>query len=279
MKKKKNGLKIFLIVLCCIDIIASYLTIVAFVENQQIKQLVNDFKSQATQCEYSAQYDMNFCKVVTQKKDITPTFSYDPYGNLTIGSRGDLLVSLQGAVSPLINWFLDFYIGGHAAIIDGAPLDETDKPNEQGGVGSLIEITGLEPKLEDNVIQYGYNDWLIDTFLRNHFIALKVIAKIKQRIKAMQKAESMLGEPYNYTFVFNTKKTHYCSDILSKVYAVVDKDLNEDGFVTTVQDIITSQDTSIFLYKEINQTIKDENDRILGTNNVYYLDDGNDYSF
>ena len=87
------------------------------------------------------------------------------------------------------------------------------------------------------------------------------------------------GDPYNYTFVFNTKNAHYCTDILSKAYAVVDKDLNEDHFITTAQDIIISEDTFIFVYKEENKTIVDENQKLLGTHNVYYLDDGNEYDF
>lgn len=124
-----------------------------------------------------------------------------------------------------------------------------------------------------------HNDWLFDNSLRANFVALKVKATKEEREKAMQRAEDMLGDPYNYTFVFNTKNAHYCTDILSKAYAVVDKDLNEDHFITTAQDIIISEDTFIFVYKEENKTIVDENQKLLGTHNVYYLDDGNEYDF
>lgn len=281
MKKKfdKTGLKIFLIVICCLYLTASYFTIDAAIENHHIQQLITDFKKGAiSPCQYSQTYDMNFCKVESNQKDITPTFSIHPNTDeIFIGSRGDLLVSLKAAVTPLINWFMDFYAGGHAALIDGADLNDNQTGTNR--IGTLIEITGLNERKEDNDVQIGYNDWLFDNSLRANFVALKVKATKEEREKAMQRAEDMLGDPYNYTFVFNTKNAHYCTDILSKAYAVVDKDLNEDHFITTAQDIIISEDTFIFVYKEENKTIVDENQKLLGTHNVYYLDDSNEYDF
>ena len=279
MKKKygKTGLKIFLIVICCLYLTATYFTIDAAVENHQIQVLIKDFKKHAVYpCQYSKTYDMNFCKVSNGTTDITPSFSIHPYTNeIFIGSRGDLLVALKSAVSPWVNWFMDFYAGGHAALIDGADLNDPQEGTSR--IGTLIEITGLNERKED--VQIGYNDWLFDNYLRTQFVALKVKATKQEREKATKKAEDMLGDPYNYTFVLNTKNAHYCTDILSKAYAVVDKDLNEDTFITTAQDIIISKDTYIFIYKEENKTIKDENNKLRGTHTVYYLDDGNEYDF
>ena len=77
MKKKygKTGLKIFLIVICCLYLTATYFTIDAAVENHQIQVLIKDFKKHAVYpCQYSKTYDMNFCKVSNGTTDITPSF-------------------------------------------------------------------------------------------------------------------------------------------------------------------------------------------------------------
>lgn len=267
-KSKKTGLKITLIILCLLYLTLGFFSIDAHFENKEIKQMIQLFLNQPVTCTYSLRYDMNFCKIENKNYDVTPSFFKSNIDKqFYIGNKGDILISLESETKPPLKQILTFYAGGHAALVDDN--------------GLLVEITGLNERSELNVVQNSYNYWLLDAktmkesfILRDSFLALKVkTASLNQRNIAMQTAASYLGQRYNYTFVLNTKKTHYCTDIVSKVYQKVGINLNKDGFITTTQDIVISKNTQIFLYKEINKKYSQ------GTHNIYYLDDGIEYNF
>lgn len=267
-KSKKTGLKITLIILCLLYLTLGFFSLEACFENKEIQQMIQLFINQPSSCTYSLQYDMNFCKIENKEYDITPSFFKSTLDKqFYIGNHGDILISLESETKPPLKQILTFYAGGHAALVDEN--------------GLLIEITGLNSSPELNVVQNSYNYWLLDAktmkesfILRDSFLALKVTkASLNKRNIAMQTATSYIGQRYNYTFLFNTKKTHYCTDIVSKAYQNVDINLNKDGFITTTQDLVLSQDTQIFLYKEINKKHSQ------GTHNIYYLDDGIEYDF
>jgi len=267
-KSKKTGLKITLIILCLLYLTLGFFSLEACLENKEIQQMIQLFINQPSSCTYSLQYDMNFCKIENKEYDITPSFFKSTLDKqFYIGNRGDILISLESETKPPLKQILTFYAGGHAALVDEN--------------GLLVEITGLNSSPELNVGQNSYNYWLLDAktmkesfILRDSFLALKVTkASLNKRNIAMQTATSYIGQRYNYTFLFNTKKTHYCTDIVSKAYQNVDINLNKDGFITTTQDLVLSQATQIFLYKEINKKHSQ------GTHNIYYLDDGIEYDF
>ena len=83
------------------------------------------------------------------------------------------------------------------------------------------------------------------------------------------------------------RRKYYCTDFVSRVYeeayysAVLGDDnyrstgyakkLNDDGFITSVNDLILSNDTYIHFYVEINEEIYDGNKTIV--QNIYYLED------
>ena len=246
-----------------------FFTFSAVYENNQIEKLVSEFISDGERLGFSKTYNAWFYKVKKDYKDITPSFTYveekdRPYFfkdyPYVCGSTGDILTSLHSPLdSKILRDFVEFYFGGHAAIVNGY---------------NVIETTGLNEDMSTNVVIRGDNDWLYPyNTKRAEFIALKVKnASETDRIKAYENAESKLGEPYNYSFIFNTKKSHYCTDLVSKSYYQVSEeyDLNEDEIAVTVQDLIVSSNTYIFLYK---------NQNLDGTYNIYYLDDGIEYDF
>ena len=65
---------------------------------------------------------------------------------------------------------------------------------------------------------------------------------------------ALVGEPYNYTFFFNTKNASYCTDIIGKAYSEIDVNLNKDKLTTSVYDLLISDETyiSYYSYKDNN---------------------------
>ena len=78
---------------------------------------------------------------------------------------------------------------------------------------------------------------------------------------------------YNFTFFLDMKYKFYCTDLVSRAYqsVMVDEEdqrdyaraLNDDKFITSVNDIILSKETYMIFYVEI----------VDGITNIYYLED------
>src|SRR5690606_34953870 len=82
--------------------------------------------------------------------------------------------------------------------------------------------------------------------------------------------QSLVGRGlYNYLCVFDTEYKYYCSDLVSRAFETMSKktdrsyNLNQDGFITTINDIIVSKDVYLTIFKE---TVNDEI-------HIYYLED------
>lgn len=139
-----------------------------------------------------------------------------------------------------------------------------------------------------------------DMFYRDKFIGLRAVnpfkdeengAELYKRYtetaveRALEKADN--EAIYNFLFFLNTRNKYYCSDLMSRVYteayeAVVKnkeeyrskgyaKKINDDGFITSVQDLVLSKDTFITFYVEINKDLV--NDELMLVENIYYLAD------
>ncbi|NLK12122.1 MAG: hypothetical protein GX312_00825, partial [Candidatus Phytoplasma sp.] len=99
------------------------------------------------------------------------------------------------------------------------------------------------------------------SFYRDSFIGLRVknITKEEKQL-AINEAKRLeeINTMYNYLFFLDTKNKYYCTDFISRIYQSInyqrnDKEklsLNDDGFITSVNDLILSKDTYIFFYKE-----------------------------
>lgn len=92
---------------------------------------------------------------------------------------------------------------------------------------------------------------------------------------------------YNFLFFLNMRNKYYCSDLVSRVYEEAyervynnneeykskgyAKRMNDDRFITSVQDLILSKDTFITFYVEIKK--EEINGQEVVVENIYYLED------
>lgn len=175
------------------------------------------------------------------------------------GSYGDMLVTQEspffnGPDIPIAYEFVSFWWGGHAAII-GNTTNEYGEPE-------IIEATAMSNTPENNAVTKTWNYWLYQEY-RDSFIGLRIKgATNDEYVSYADWANEQLGTPYNMTFIFNTKNTYYCSDLVSRGWATLGYNLNEDAIVTSINDIISSNDTYIFFYKYT--------DRGTGYQHIYY---------
>lgn len=262
--KRRKRIIFFLIIIALLLPFGGY-TIDAIVESSQIQKMIDTFKKDCTFYQYSSYYDTNFYIKKTDNKDITPTFTIKD-DLIYPGYQGDILTTLKNEVAfePLTSIF-SFYFGGHAAMVQ----DDL-----------IIQTAGNNPG--NNYVDYYPNNWLRDHTKRYRFIALKVKTSEETRKKACEQTVNWLYKKYNYTFIFNTKDRFYCTDLISRAYQEADSSicLNEDAFTVSVQDLITSSDTFISIYKEpnpIEYTKRKQNEA--GNYNVYFLEDYMTYSF
>lgn len=249
----RNYLKLILILLrsILIFILIGALS-TACVKNIQKIVIVEEFKSRGVYQEDMSISNIKYYKVESNE-DIP---AYTVYNDKVLpGYEGDILVSTQAVLNPLVNGFVSFFAGGHAAICAGNYRDQDINLDNY----SSIEATGLyggdNPAL---VLDRDY--WSDDTY--NEVIALRVKMTKEQRKEIISLASSIIGDQYNFTYIFDTVNKSYCSDLVSKVYSYVGVDLNKDDFTTSIYDLIISKDSYISYYHYI------DND---GIKHIYYL--------
>ena len=186
-------------------------------------------------------------------------FSINNRGEILPGDCGDILVSTDVSMAgPLIDGFVSFYAGGHAAFITG---EYEDHDITLDGVNETIEASGM--RSDDNPCIIGdLSYWNDEDKPFSEVIGLRVKCSDEERKIALSYASSILGDLYNYSFLFNTVDKSYCSDLISKAYNRVGYNLNKDGLATTIYDLIASQDCYIFYYHKYIDGIK----------HVYYME-------
>ncbi len=185
-------------------------------------------------------------------------FSINYYGEILPGNEGDILVSTDVSMAgPMINGFVSFYAGGHAAFITG---QYEDHDISLDGTNETIEASGLRD--DENPCLVGDLSYWNGKAPFTEVIGLRVKCSDEERKIALSYASSILGDLYNYAFIFDTVDKSYCSDLISKAYNRVGYNLNKDGLATTIYDLIASQDCYIFYYHKY----------IDGVKHVYYMD-------
>ena len=218
--------------------------------------LVEEFKSRATYQEDISDDYVKYYRIESNetKKAFTTDGSF-----VYPGTRYDILVSCQASLfNPLVSGVVSFFAGGHAAFVNSTYRD-FQNDSITADITS-IEATGLSAG--DNVAQLFSNDYwgIVDPF--TEVIGLRVKMTESQRREVQSICASYLGDPYNYSFIFNTVNSSYCSDIISKSFREIGINLNKDGFATTIYDLICSGDCYISYYHVIKDDVK----------YIYYLD-------
>lgn len=232
------------------------------VKNVQKVVLVEEFKNRAILNEDISTKYIKYYKIESNEE--RPTFIQ--YGNDCLpGNCADILISTQALVfkgMPIIGDIIpagvSFFAGGHAAIIN-----DTWRDFELGsaGIDTTVEATGLNEG-ENPATIFNRSYW-VDESPYTEVIVLRCKLTDEQIREVNALALSYVGDPYNYSFIFDTKNKTYCSDLVSKVFDHVGYNLNKDGFATTIYDLIVSNDCYISYYHYFdNNHVK----------HIYYLD-------
>ena len=172
------------------------------------------------------------------------------------GNAGDILITLKSELEiPLIHEIVSFFAGGHAALV----LDDYEDQIDDISSMYTIESSGLNSDLN-----------LADTYSKTYWneykypiIGLRVHMTEEERTRTVARGLALAGDPYNYSFLFDTDNKSYCSDLVAKAFEPVGVNLNKDGFTTSIYDLLISGETYITYYRYF------DND---GVEYVYYLE-------
>ena len=174
------------------------------------------------------------------------------------GDEGDILISLYSEIGiPFIEDAISFFAGGHAGLVLG-------KYQDSEGIGNeffTLEASGLR---EENNIAEASNKryWTLEPNERS-VIGLRVKMSDEERRSVINRAMGLIGDEYNYSFLFDTKNKSYCSDLIGKAFDSIGVNLNKDGFTTSVYDLLVSGETYITYYHYFDTE---------GVQHVYYLE-------
>ncbi len=206
-----------------------------------------------------------------------------------IGMMGDILLNRQSAFRdiPLIYQFISYYFGGHSSLRDReGGLYETTGMNVN--FSSFIQAL-FAPGYDNNVsaaqLQHLNNNYWLDKsglskyqpFYRHEILSVRVKGvneEILDDVLGYIEYQFEHKSLYNFLFWLDMEQKHYCTDLISRAYQAAFEPenekkyatrLNDDGFITSVNDIILSTETYLTTYMLV-----DKDNSIV---NVYYLED------
>lgn len=259
-------------------------------KNIEVRKQINLFLKRSE--EYSQQFydtDINGTTIkyttvsreTKEKKDKRSVF-YD-FEKSLLGNTGDILVTRDSPFPQhkLLHEFISFYFGGHAALVnEGFVYEATGMTNQEGAILSSIFHNPDKEHNIDTSVSKKKNYWLRDDvrskndpsykfygpFYRPEFILLRVKSETEARIEGAVNFVKRTYEGnrlYNYLFFIDTKNKFYCTDLISRAYqAAFDNEFSvsfpkvlNDRFITSVDDIILSEDTYIVAHVIINEGV------------------------
>jgi hypothetical protein len=272
-------------------------------ENIRVNRMVDDFKSRAVfEYEAEITYNQGVTQT-RRYYSVPRETSYELADTRSVftdstrrllGQKGDIFVTQETPFPyiPVIHQIGSFYFGGHAAIHNGDNrfIEATGFPDDDESVLDIIMHPGNEPHdFSVTVARSGTNYWMNSNFrtiddpsyesygryYRKEFFVLRARDVTTDQIDAaVAYADDKVDKAlYNFTYFFNTKYKFGCTDLVSRAYqdALVEPErqrdysraLNDDRFITTINDIILSKDTYISVYVEVIDDVF----------HIYYLED------
>jgi hypothetical protein len=211
-----------------------------------------------------------------------------------LGQTGDIFLSQESPFPdvPVIHQFISYYFGGHAAIKNGTNqfIEAVGFPNSDETLLEIIRHPGNEPHdYSVTINKTNSNYWLnpkyrntssedydyYGSYYRRSFIGVRVKDLTEeQRIDAVSYADDKVDKNlYNFLFFLDMDYKFYCTDLVSRAYQHVmvpeedqrnyAKALNDDRFITSVNDLILSEETYLSFYVEVIDDIV----------HIYYLED------
>lgn len=242
---------VFLFIKCFVIFIALWATTSSLEKNVEKLIYVEQFKARGVYQENLSSTKVKYYKVSANEKEDGNRKAFLKNGSTIYpGSKGDILVSTQATlVGPMISGFVSFYVGGHASIV----VDNYYDYELSATSYSSVEATGLNEGSNKSIIDnraYWTSD---DPF--TEIIALRVNLTESEINEVISNAIGLVGEDYNYSFLFDTDKKSYCSDIVTKAFSHIGINLNKDYFATTIFDLIVASQTYISYYSYYNEDI------------------------
>lgn len=276
---------------------------IAVAENIQVDRAIQNFKERSTfveevTIEYSlGNYQTRRYHKVSRETSYELEDTRSVFYNDTkkfLGQKGDIFLSQQSPF-PYNAWahlFISYYFGGHAAINDGNNrfVEAVGFPEADETILDFILHPGDQPHNFSATVSNSYsNYWLNPVYrsesdpeypyygnkYRNEFVGLRVKHITAEQIDgAVSYAQSKVDKNlYNFLFFLDMEYKYYCTDLVSRAYQRVmveenkqrnySRALNDDRFITSVNDLILSDETYIIFYVEVIDDIW----------HIYYLDD------
>ena len=303
LKFKIRILKILKVTLILLISGAIYSLGVAISENIQVNKAINDFKARANGIYTEQTLTLNGVEQIRRYYEVSRETSYeladsrsvfqDP-SHIYLGQKGDIFVSQDSPFPsvPVIHQFISYYFGGHAAIHNGEGkfIEAVGFPDDDESLWDIMTHPGNEPHDYSTVMGVSSTNYWLNPAYRNEsdpsypyfgpnyrkdFVGLRVKDITSEQIDgAVQYAQNTVGVSlYNFWFFLDMEYKYYCTDLVSRAYqdVMVDPDdqrlyskaMNDDGFITSVNDMILSDDTYITFYVEIKD----------GITHIYHLAD------
>jgi len=145
--------------------------------------------------------------------------------------QNDILLNRKsGHPNLIIRDIITFFTGGHSALV----IDELGL--------KTIEVYGYSDQV--NVVAVYENNWLKDQ--------VEVIGLRTSQVEL--EYDLYIGEKYDW-FPFLPNNAKYCTELITDTFSEVEMRLDYDFGIATVNDIILSKNTNIFLYKEIENNL------------------------
>lgn len=278
---------------------------IAIAENIQVDRHIENFKKRGVfESEVNYEYSSGVFQVRRYYKvsretsyELSDTRSvYYQSNRKFLGQKGDIFVTQDSPFpySPLGHLFVSYYFGGHAAINDGNNrfVEAVGFPQDDETIFDFIFHPGEEPHdFSATVSKSGTNYWLDPRYrheadqeypyygssYRKEFVGLRVKDIASEQIDgAVAYAEEKIDKNlYNFLFFLDMKYKFYCTDLVSRAYQSVmveegrqrnySRALNDDRFITSVNDLILSKETYMIFYVEIIDDVW----------HIYYLEDVN----
>lgn len=258
-------------------------------ENIKVDNMIADFKSRGILNEEMSNDKRKYYEVTSDVELDSDTYIINN-DKFYLGNIGDIVVTRESPFPeiPIIHQFISYYFGGHAAMVTGtnevieiAGFPDTGEKiynyilhkveyDEEGN--SNHDFTGaLVQTVSNYFLNTNHQSDYYGKYYRKKLITLRVKAEESERLQAVEHLKELQRKNviYNYMFFLDTKEKYYCTDIMSRSYQSIKDEnnkskytLNDDGFITSVNDLILSKDTMISNYFEVDKN---------GIEHIYYL--------
>ena len=215
--------------------------------------IITEIKIEKFKAKAVLQEDLSSSTVKFYKVESNEELGYVKSGSTILpGNKCDIVVSRKSIIPiPFVRDLVTFFAGGHAALV----VDDYSDYNIYADLGTVLEATGMNEGLNISELHNRY--YWTDKAAYDEVIVLRANnITDEQKDEVISNAMSLLDDPYNYSFTFDTVNKSYCSDLISKCFSKVGINLNKNGYWTTIHDLTASSDCHLAYYHYYKDGIK-----------------------